>query len=199
MLNPSRLLPTWLALGDSYTIGEGVDSADRWPSQVATRNNMAPTQYVAKTGWTTVDLLNAIEQTSFQDQYDWISVLIGVNDQYDGLGIDAYRRGLTKIMKFATQRVIQPPRVLVVSIPDYSVAPAVKGKGVEHIALEVSQFNGVAQEIATAASATFCDITQLSRMAANDLTLLVEDQLHPSGKMYKLWAEKIAQVLFNTP
>ncbi len=193
MLNPSRLLPTWLALGDSYTIGEGVDPADRWPTQVATRNNMALPQYVAKTGWTTVDLLKAISQTHFQNYYDWISVLIGVNDQYDGLGTDVFRRGLIEIIEFAIQRVIHPSRVLVVSIPDYSVAPAVKDKEIAYITLEISQFNTVAKEIATAASATFCDITKLSRLAANELTLLVEDQLHPSGKMYTMWAEKIAQ------
>ncbi len=186
-------LSTWLALGDSYTIGEGVDPAERWPTQLATLINSTPPEYVAKTGWTTVDLLKVIDQTVFRDEYDWISVLIGVNDQYDGLGIEAYRQGLTKIVEFAIRRVLHPQRVLMVSIPDYSAAPAVKDKDPDQIALEIGRFNAVAKEIATTESATFCDITQLSRLAADDLAFLVEDQLHPSGKMYALWAEQIAQ------
>ena len=189
-------LPTWLALGDSYTIGEGVDPAERWPTQLTTLINSTP-QYVAKTGWTTVDLREAIKQTAFRDQYDWVSVLIGVNDQYDGLGIEVYRRGLTEIVKFAISRAVQPRRVLVVSIPDYSVVPAVKDKDTDRITHEVDLFNAVAHEIATAASATYCDITQLSRRAAHDSNLLVSDQLHPSGRMYALWAEKIAREIMS--
>jgi lysophospholipase L1-like esterase len=193
-----HLSPTWLALGDSYTIGEGVPLHERWPTQLANRQNLAPPQYVAKTGWTTLDLLEAIAQTNFKHQYDWISVLIGVNDQYDGLSIDTFRRALIKITDFATRRVAQPHRVVVISIPDYSVVPAVKEKNPSHIASQVGRFNSAARQIATAASATYCDITELSRRAADDSSLLVADQLHPSGKMYKLWAEKIARVVFNT-
>ena len=192
MLHPS---PTWLALGDSYTIGEGVDPADRWPTQVAARNNMNLPQYVAKTGWTTVDLLEAIKQTRFQNQYDWVSVLIGVNDQYDGLGIDTYPQRLIQLVNFATRRVGQPHRVVVISIPDYSVVPAVKEKNPGRIARELERFNAVAQEVAMATSVTYCDITELSRRAANDSSLLVADQLHPSGKMYALWADKIIREL----
>lgn len=189
----SHPLPTWLALGDSYTIGEGVLPQERWPAQLAERLTLAPPQYVAQTGWTTVDLLEAIDQTSFENHYDWVSVLIGVNDQYDGLSIATYRQGLNKILDFSIHRVTQSHRVLLISIPDYSVTPAVADKDPIQIERELMRFNAVAQEIATAVSVTYCDITELSWRAANDPTLLVEDQLHPSGKMYALWAEKIAQ------
>ncbi|MGB3851255.1 MAG: GDSL-type esterase/lipase family protein [Tunicatimonas sp.] len=190
---------TWLALGDSYTIGEGVDPADRWPAQLARINSIELPQYVAETGWTTVDLLAAIKQTELQDQYDRITVLIGVNDQYDGLGIDAYQRGLAEIVHLATRRVALPQRVLVVSIPDYSVTPKVRTMDTAHIAQEIKRFNAVARQVATTASASYCDVTELSQRAAHDSTLLAEDQLHPSGKMYDLWAKEIARVILSTP
>jgi lysophospholipase L1-like esterase len=148
---------------------------------------------VAETGWTTVDLRKAIAQTELQDQYDWVSVQIGVNDQYDGLEIDKYHRGLDEIVRFAIQRVVQPQRVLVVSIPDYSVTPKVRDRDISHIAQEIKRFNEVAYQVATAALASYCDITELSQRAAHNLTLLAEDQLHPSAAMYALWAKKIAQ------
>lgn len=187
---------TWLALGDSYTIGEGVLPHERWPTQLAHRQNFPPPQYVAQTGWTTVDLLESIDQTNFENQYAWVSVLIGVNDQYDGLSIDTFRQGLIKIVDFAKRRVTQPQRVVVVSIPDYSVTPAVREKNPDRVAREVMRFNTVAQEVASSASVTYCDITELSQLAANDPTLLIEDQLHPSRKMYARWAEKISQSIY---
>ncbi len=195
MATVSHSSSTWLALGDSYTIGEGVLPHERWPTQLAGHLNLSPPQYLAETGWTTVDLLAAIGQTRFERQYDWVSVLIGVNDQYDGLNIDTYRQGLTRIIDFAARQAIQQSHVLVVSIPDYSVAPAVSDKNPDHIVREIMCFNAVAQEIAVATSVTYCDITELSQRAANDPLLLVEDQLHPSGKMYALWAEKIVSEL----
>ena len=190
--------PTWLALGDSYTIGEGVKPEVRWPAQLAHHQHLSPPHYVAKTGWTTLHLLEAIAHTDFAGQYDWVSVQIGVNDQYDGIGTDAYREGLSNIIDFAVHKVARPQCVIVLSIPDYSVTPFAQNKGTRNeeltrIAQEVALFNTIAREIAAANQATYCDITPLSQQAANDPALLAEDGLHPSGKMYRMWVEKIVR------
>ena len=107
-MNANQCLPTWLALGDSYTIGEGVSSEDRWPAQLARKQHFALPQYLAKTGWTTVDLLEAIKLADLAPQYDWVSVMIGVNDQYDGLSIEWFQQGLTQIIDFAIDKARVP-------------------------------------------------------------------------------------------
>ena len=183
--------PTWLALGDSYTIGEGVNPEERWPAQVAQRQGYSSPEYVAKTGWTTADLLGAIASTNFALQYDWVSVLIGVNDQYDGIGDLAYREGLTKVIDFALSKTIAPGHVVVLSIPDYSVTPYVKDQHPERIARHIARFNRIAREVAFSKATTYCDITCLSQQAAHDPTLLAEDGLHPSGAMYRMWVEQL--------
>ena len=123
MANNHHPKATWLALGDSYTIGEGVAPEERWPAQLAQQLGFSAPEYLAETGWTTVDLLEAIAKTNFADHYDWVSVMIGVNDQYDGLGTETYREGLTRIIDFAIKKVADPHRIIVLSIPDYSVTP----------------------------------------------------------------------------
>ena len=182
---------TWLALGDSYTIGEGVLPEDRWPAQLAQQLRFAPPVYLAKTGWTTVDLLEAIEQANLAQRYDWVSVMIGVNDQYDGLSIEQFQQGFTQIVDFAISRVEVSERVVVLTIPDYSVTPFVKDKELGDIALAVAHFNSIIFEVAREEKVSCCDITLLSQRAAHDPSLLVEDGLHPSGKMYRMWAEKV--------
>ena len=183
--------PTFLALGDSYTVGEGVLPQERWPTQLAQQLHFSAPKYVAETGWTAVDLLEAIELSIFAPQYDWVSVMIGVNDQYDGLGEKRYRVGLNRIVDFALSKVANAQRVVVLSIPDYSVTPFAHSREPNHIAHEVASFNAIAQDIAAANHTTYCDITSESQLAANDSTLLVEDGLHPSGKMYRMWVERI--------
>ena len=188
----SRIRPTtFLALGDSYTIGEGVKPFERWPAQLAQQNTFAPPHYLAETGWTTRDLLNAITSASFSPQYDWVSVLIGVNDQYDGLGEDVFQTGLSKILDFAMTKVANPKHVIVLSIPDYSVTPFAQNRAPERIAQEIMRFNRITRATAEAKCTAYCDITPLSLLAADDITLLTEDTLHPSGKMYQQWADKV--------
>ncbi len=191
-MSTTRIMyPTFLALGDSYTIGEGVAPEERWPTQLAQQQHFATPQYLAQTGWTTVDLLQAIASTSFAENYDWVSVQIGVNDQYDGLGAPAYQEGLNEILDFALGKVSNPQQVMVLSIPDYSVTPFAQDRVPERIAQEVALFNTIALEITMKKQATFCDITPLSQEALHDPMLLVEDGLHPSGKMYRAWVEKL--------
>ena len=188
---PNFPLPTFLALGDSYTIGEGVAPEERWPTQLAQMQHIAPPEYLARTGWTTVDLLKAIAIANFAENYDWVSVQIGVNDQYDGLGIPAYRKGLARILDFARSKVAAPHQVIVLSIPDYSVTPFAQSLEPVRIAQGIALFNTVALEIVRKKRATYCDITSLSQQVSGDPTLLVDDGLHPSGKMYQVWVEKL--------
>lgn len=191
-MSSAQTTSTWLALGDSYTIGEGVRAEDRWPAQLAQQQGFSPPTYLAETGWTTVDLLSALSTASLAPRYDWVSVMIGVNDQYDGLGLSLYREGLNAIVDFAISRVEKPARVVVVSIPDYSITPFAQGREPARTAQEIVLFNTVVQETAGAKGVSYCDVTALSQQAATDLTLLGEDELHPSAKMYQRWAEKIA-------
>ena len=183
---------SWLALGDSYTIGEGVPSEGRWPSQVAQQLRFAPPQYLAQTGWTTVDLREAVASADLAHRYDWVSIQIGVNDQYDGLGQQLYQEGLETLIDFALSRVEAPRSVLVVSIPDYSVTPFAQSREPLRIAQEVAAFNAIAQDVALSKRTTYCDITPASQRASDDITLLADDGLHPSTKMYQRWALQIA-------
>ncbi|MEQ9442174.1 MAG: SGNH/GDSL hydrolase family protein [Cyclobacteriaceae bacterium] len=183
--------PTWLALGDSYTIGESVDMEARWPHQLTHRLGYADPTYLATTGWTTLDLQQAIEQTTFNPPYDWVSLLIGVNDQYQGLDIANYPREFEQLLDFAISQATTRPQVLVLSIPDYSVTPYAQRHDPEKIAAEIARYNEINQEISLEKGVQYCDITPLSLLAAEDLSLLAEDELHPSGKMYRLWVDKI--------
>jgi lysophospholipase L1-like esterase len=191
----------FLALGDSYTIGEGVGTAERWPNQLADRLresgvSLADPRIIARTGWTTTELLVAVDTASppAGRQLDLVSLLIGVNDQYRGLGVDAFRSGfaplLDRAMLFAAS---DPTRVVVVSIPDWSVTPfaATDPRGVASIAVEIDEFNRVASEAALAAGAAFVDVTSDSRRALRDPKLLAADGLHPSAAMYASWVQLI--------
>lgn len=185
-----------LALGDSYTIGEGVAPVSRWPLQLCRKvgplHGVEPT-LIAKTGWTTVDLLGALEGADLAPPYALVSLLIGVNDQYDGLSLEKFVEGfealLGKAVAFAGG---DPGRVIVLAIPDYSVTPFVEGMDRDHIRAELERFNAQKRAITARAGARFFDIVDLSRRAETDRSLLAEDGLHPSGKMYALWAEHLA-------
>jgi len=184
---------TWLALGDSYTIGEAVPLHQRWPHQLTRQLNFSNPRYLATTGWTTRDLLNAIPKTTFAPSYTWVSLLIGVNNQYHGLDFSLYRPEFTELLKFAISQAVDPNQVLVLSIPDYSVTPEAQDKDPAKIQQEVTHYNQVNQEVSTEMGVRYCDITPISQQAAEDESLIAEDDLHPSGKMYQLWVEKMLQ------
>ena len=196
---------TFLALGDSYTIGEAVSDDQRWPVQLAARLSqdsitLEPT-IVATTGWTTDELLSGIVKSDIEGTYDLVSLLIGVNNQYRGYDEDQYEKEfkvlLDKAIEFANGN---NHHVFVVSIPDYGVTPFVKERGSDpaKIAHELDSYNAIAQKIATLRDISFIDITEISRKAVDDSTLIASDGLHPSGKMYEKWVEKMyAQVYAN--
>lgn len=184
----------YLALGDSYTIGESVEPEERWPVQLTEKLRaegiaMHDPRIIATTGWTTQDLLRAMDSQLENEKYDLVSVSIGVNNQYQGKSIDEYREDLYEVFKRAiTYSKDGVSGVFAVSIPDYGVTPF-GASNAEEIARELDEFNSVFEEVATEFGVDFYDITPISREAANQPELIAGDQLHPSGEMYKRWVE----------
>ncbi|MHA6281236.1 SGNH/GDSL hydrolase family protein [Salinimicrobium sp. CAU 1759] len=184
----------YLALGDSYTIGESVEPEERWPVQLTEKLRadgiaMRDPRIIATTGWTTQDLLSAIDSQLNNEKYDLVSVSIGVNNQYQGKSIEEYREDLYEVFKRAiTFSKSGVSGVFAVSIPDYGVTPF-GAQNSEEIARELDEFNEVFEEVALEFGVDFYNITPISREAANQPDLIADDQLHPSGKMYKLWVE----------
>jgi len=195
--DPSNV--SYLALGDSYTIGEGVAEDQRWPNQLASELSndsleIDPVRIVARTGWTTGDLLEGIAQAQLNPQYDVVSLLIGVNNQYQGQDPEIYVREfdqlLQKAIAFANG---QRHQVFVLSIPDYSVTPFASSRDTARIRREINQYNAVADSICGVYGIPFYNITPISRKAGSDQTLLASDKLHPSGTQYQLWVEAILE------
>ena len=186
---------TFLALGDSYTIGESVDSTLRWPVQLteALRGEGVPVRepiIVARTGWTTDELADGIAGAGITGTFDLVTLLIGVNNQYRGREVEEYRVQLRDLLSQAIAFAGgDPERVLVLSIPDWGVMPFAEGRDREQIALEIDEYNGVKQIECGKAGVTYLDITEVSRGAGSDASLVAGDGLHPSGAMYGLWAE----------
>lgn len=194
---------TYLALGDSYTIGEGVDEHERWSAQlvdILKQNGkiVSSLHIVAKTGWTTDELMGAIQAEKIKNTYSFVSLLIGVNNQYRGESLDKFRQEfrqlLTTAALFAAQR---QSHVFVLSIPDWGVTPFAESLNREQIAREIDAFNNVAAAECESAGIIFMDITTLSRKALNDPSMIASDDLHFSGKMYRHWAEKALPVVIE--
>ena len=189
----------FLALGDSYTIGEGVPETERWPVALATRLRtqgiaLDNPRIVARTGWTTDELLAAMDTSRFDPPYDLVTLLIGVNDQYRGRTLDEYREPfVTSLQRAIALAGRRAGHVLVVSIPDWGVTPFARGdaRNPQRIAAEIDAFNAAAHTLAQAHGARHADITALSR-AASCRDLLTADGLHPSGAQYARWLEVIA-------
>lgn len=184
----------YLALGDSYTIGESVPEAERWPNQLsdflAVEGIRTEVTMIARTGWTTDELWEAIQAREIRPPYDLVSLLIGVNNQYRGYDIDKYRDEfvflLTKSIEYAGG---DRNRVIVLSIPDWGVTPFARGRDTTQIANEIDAFNAVNREESYKARVHYVDVTPISRQAVNDPSLIASDGLHPSGKMYAAWAQ----------
>ncbi|MDQ3004958.1 MAG: SGNH/GDSL hydrolase family protein [Chloroflexota bacterium] len=184
----------YLALGDSYTIGESVPENERWPNQLAgllqADNFSTEVTIIARTGWTTDELWQGIQASEIDPPYDLVSLLIGVNNQYRGLDIDEYREEfiflLNKAIEYAGG---DAKRVMVLSIPDWGVTPFAQSRDSKKIATEINLFNSVNREESEKAGVYYVDITPGSRAAVTDSALIAADGLHPSGKMYAVWAE----------
>ncbi|HCW09127.1 MAG TPA: lysophospholipase [Cytophagales bacterium] len=197
---PARL--KYLALGDSYSIGEGVSKDQRWPNQLVDILNAEGFQIdspeiIATTGWRTDNLINAIQISHRKPVYDLVSLLIGVNNQYQGKSIDQFRVDLVRLGEMAVQLAKnKKENVFVVSIPDYGYTPyGFKSK--DKISSELNVFNDYISQFCKSKGIAFINITDISREGLEDPSLLAPDGLHPSGKMYNRWAVRIASQIKN--
>jgi lysophospholipase L1-like esterase len=184
----------YLALGDSYTIGESVEEKERWPVQLAAllrekKLNVANPRIIARTGWTTAELSAGIDRAAPEGKFELVSLLIGVNNQFRGLSEDEYRKEFVALLKrsiaFAGDR---PGRVVVLSIPDYGATPFGKARA-EKIGAAIDRFNAINKEESEKAKVHYVDVTPASREGAKDAALVAADGLHPSGKQYAEWAK----------
>lgn len=189
----------YLALGDSYTIGESVPDTGRFPAQLVsslTKNNIyfnSP-EIIATTGWTTDELADAIKkkQSSLLPKYDLVSLLIGVNNQYRGRDAEEYRTQFKDLLRTAIVFAGgEKSRVFVVSIPDWGVTPFAEGRDRKKIGEEIDLYNKVNKEETLKEGIAYIDITPESRLSVNDKSLIASDGLHPSEKMYKEWVDLI--------
>jgi lysophospholipase L1-like esterase len=194
----------YLALGDSYTIGESVDESERWSLQLASMIQTSPqiakqfggtegggmeVTIIARTGWTTDELWDGIQAREINPPYDLVSLLIGVNNQYRGLDIEEYRKSFVFLLNKSIEYVGgDADRVIVLSIPDWGVTPFAGDRDSKKIADEINQYNAVNRAETEKAGAHYIDITPISREAVNDPSLIASDGLHPSAKMYAEWA-----------
>lgn len=195
-MNPTNR--SYLALGDSYTIGESVPEQENFPHQAVDLLNKTGYAFnkpdiVAKTGWTTDELQQGIANAGLDSSYDIVSILIGVNNQYRGRSSTEYAEQFEVLLQqaigFAGKH---PEHVFVLSIPDWGATPFAEGRDKTQIAKEIDTFNVINKTIAEKYQVHYIDITPGSREAATDLSLVTSDHLHPSGKEYSRWAKKLA-------
>ncbi|MGH8091656.1 MAG: SGNH/GDSL hydrolase family protein [Rudaea sp.] len=192
--------PRFLALGDSYTIGEGVAANEDWPHQLAAALRaqgvaIAEPEIVARTGWTTDELSAAMDTHAFHRPYALVTLLIGVNNQYRGRDLQNYRAEFRALLERAIVLAgCDAQRVLVVSIPDWGVTRfgTESGRDLAKVAREIDAFNASAAAISTTLHAHYVDVTAISRDRGGDTDMLAADGLHPSAAMYTRWTTAIA-------
>lgn len=191
----------YLALGDSYTIGESVVEDQRWPVQLVNKLNkedfnVADPKIIAKTGWTTDELQEAIDEQNPSSNYNLVSLLIGVNNQYRGYPIDQYTQEFETLLKQAISFANDDAgKVFVVSIPNYGVTPFGMQKGEDQIRQELLRYDSIADSISSLYKVRFINITPVSEKAKVDISYIASDELHPSGKQYSEWVDLILPVI----
>ena len=187
----------YLALGDSYTVGEGVPAAARWPEVMARGLRaegveLGDPRVIAKTGWTTDELCAAIDSEEPLGRFDFVTLLIGVNNQYRGRSVAEYRGEFGELLRRAVGHANgDPGRAMVLSIPDWGVTPfaGAQGRDSAQVAAEIDAFNDAARAVADRLGIAFVDITGISRAHGADDAMVVADGLHPSAAMHALWAD----------
>lgn len=189
----------FLALGDSYTIGEGVCARQRWPQQVvdalrAEGARIDDPQIIAVTGWTTDELAAGMRAVALKPPYDIVSLGIGVNNQYRGRDVAEYREQLAELLRRAVHLAGERPRqVMVVSIPDWGVTRFARehGHDAATVASALDAYNATAREETLSIGAHWADVTAMSRACGDEEGMLAEDGLHPSGAQYALWTQRL--------
>ena len=187
---PTTTNARYFAIGDSYTIGESVPPEERFPHQLARELGLPEPLIIAKTGWTTDELSNALDSIRVAGPYDLVTLLIGVNNQYRGRDAEQYRGEFAELLRRAIGFAgDDPKKVVVVSIPDWGVTPFAADRDRAKIAAEIDRYNAINREETEKAGARYVDITPISRR--NDPSLVAGDGLHPSGKQYAEWVKLI--------
>jgi lysophospholipase L1-like esterase len=196
---------SFLSLGDSYTIGEGVPLYDGFPYQTVqllrrTGHSFQAPEIIARTGWTTDELSAGINRLRLQPPYSVVTLLIGVNNQYRGRTVGEYAEQFTQLLSQAIGFAGTPLRVFVLSIPDWGMAPfaAENGHDGQRIALEIDNFNATAREITVRRRLPFIDITAHGRATGSAATAFTADGLHPAASIYRHWAQLLAQAIAPT-
>jgi lysophospholipase L1-like esterase len=191
---------SFLALGDSYTIGEGVGADERWPMQLVAMmraQGLSPDapEIIARTGWTTDELAAAMDAHALHPPYALVTLLIGVNNQYRGRDLANYRSEFQALLERAIELAgKRPQRVIVISIPDWGVTRFghASGRDTAQIARAIDAYNAANAEIAKMLHVRHVDVTAVSRDGGDHANMLTADGLHPSAAMYRRWAELIA-------
>lgn len=192
---------TYLALGDSYTIGQSVAESERYPVQTAyllRRQNIQikDPDIIAVTGWTTGNLINALNTNPPKKDYSVVTLLIGVNNQYQHRSLDEYKNEFTELLNRAIIHAgNNKNHVFVLSIPDYSVTPYAAGADTAQIALEINEFNDANKTISLSTGVSYLDITPVSREAKYNSLLIAGDGLHPSAYQYEIWSKLLAPLI----
>jgi lysophospholipase L1-like esterase len=188
---------SYLALGDSYTIGEAVPAIQSFPHQLASALNkqdyaVSKPIIIARTGWTTDELIQEINVSGVSKKFDIVTLLIGVNNQYRHYDVNTYRSEFVQLLNTALSYANgNKKRVFVISIPDWGVTPFANGQDRNQIAKEINLYNAINKEESIRLGVSYTDITPLSRRAIDDLSLIADDGLHPSGSMYALWVQEL--------
>ncbi len=192
---------TYLALGDSYTIGEQVPMEENFPHLTvknlkAQHIEVADPVIIATTGWTTDELAASIREHNLHETFSFVTLLIGVNNQYRGRDLNNYKEEFASLLNQAILFANGHSRhVFVVSIPDWGVTPFAEGKDRHKIAQEIDTYNAANKEITLAHKCAYIDITDSMRKNGRDAQYLAADGLHPSGKEYAVWAERLTPVI----
>lgn len=192
---------TCLALGDSYTIGEQVSSKDNFPHQTVAllkqqHFDVADPVIIATTGWTTDELAASIREHNIQETFSFVTLLIGVNNQYRGRSIENYKEEFLQLLNQAIAYAgDRPERVFVLSIPDWGATPFAEGRDRQQVAKEIDGYNAACNEITLAHNCRYIEITASTREHARDKDYMAVDGLHPSGKEYAIWAQRLAELV----
>ena len=188
-----------LCLGDSYTVGEGVRVGERWSTLWLNDLRNAgwvapPSRVIARTGWTTDELAQQLDVCGPEHDYDLVTLMIGVNNQYRGRSIDEFQDQFTWLLEDAIASArATPQRCLTLSIPDWGVTPFAHDRDALQIAREIDAFNGVIADQTASAKACFVDVTSVSRLPPKHPEWFASDQLHPGPEMHRVWSEIISQ------
>lgn len=190
-----------LCLGDSYTIGEGVPLHESFPYQLVqllrkNKHHVNAPEIIAKTGWTTFELAEQILHTTFNDPYDFVTLLIGVNNQYRGLSSEEYKDDFEFLLKKAIHFAGgNAGHVIVLSIPDWGATPFAAERDAAQIAKEIDSFNEINKTVSAQHGCHYTDITNETRKAKDDVSLLTADTLHYSAKEHAVWSAFVSEII----